>query len=133
MPGLAILQAVPVDPLVTGNSLDVSTPHVIGVVLIAVAIGLIGVGIRRFLMAYADALAELWRQYGPIALLRLLDHRNAMPDSPWFCERCHSHNGRATSRCYSCGAPRAEAEAPVPDADIPAGPSAGRSQRTRRG
>ena len=121
------------EPLATGNSLDVSAPHVIAVVLIAVAIALVAVGIRRFLMAYADELAELWRQYGPLALRRMLEHRRGMPQTPWFCERCRSGNGRATTRCYSCGALRSEAEAPVPDADTPAGPSAGRSQRTRRG
>ncbi len=121
------------EPLGTGNSLDLSTPHVIAVVLIGVAIGLAGVGLRRFLMAYADELAELWRQFGPIALRRMLERRPGLPQAPWFCERCHSRNGRTTTYCYSCGARRSEAEAPVPDAEVPAGPSAGRSQRTRRG
>jgi xanthine/uracil permease len=70
------------EPLATGNSLDLSMPHVVGVVLIAVGIGLAGVGLRRFLMAYADELVELWREYGPIALRRMLDHRRAMPQTP---------------------------------------------------
>lgn len=120
------------DPLATTSSIDLSTPHVIAVVLIGGAIGVLGIGIRRFVMAYGDELAELWRQYGPIALRRLLEHRD-MPQTPWFCARCRSHNGRAAARCYACGARREEAEAPVPDADAPAGASAGLSQRTRRG
>lgn len=120
------------DPLATGDSLDLSTPHVIGVFLIAIVVVVIAVGARRFLMAYADELAELWRQYGPLAMRRMLDRRPHMPQTPWFCERCRSMNGLATTRCYSCGAHRSEAEAPVPDADTPAGPSAGRSRRARR-
>jgi hypothetical protein len=119
------------EPLATGNSLDLSTPHVIAIMAIAVASVVVAVGVRRFVMAYGDELAELWRLYGPIALRRLLEHRT-MPQTPWYCDRCRSHNARATTRCYACGASRAEAEAPVPDADTPAGPSAGRSQRNRR-
>lgn len=119
------------EPLVSGDQLDFSAPHVIAIAVIAVAIGLAAVGLRTFLIAYADQLADLWREYGPIARRRMLERRS-LSRTPWFCDRCRSHNARATTRCYSCGAKRAEAEAPVPDADTPAGASAGRSQRTRR-
>ncbi len=119
------------DPLATDSSLDFSAPHVVAVVAVAVLVALAGVALRRFAMAYGDELAELWRTYGPIAVRRMLGRRR-MPATPWFCGRCRSHNGRAASRCYACGARRSEAEAPVPDAVTPASPSAGRSRRTRR-
>ena len=119
------------EPLATADHLDFAPAHVIAIIVIAVIIGLMGVGIRRFLMAYADQIADLWREYGPIGLRRLMERR-AMPQTPWYCLRCSSHNGRATTRCYSCGANRVEAEAPVPNADAPAGASAGRAQRNRR-
>jgi hypothetical protein len=120
------------DPLVTGDSIDVSPLHVITVVLIAIVIGLLGVGLRRLLMAVADELAELWRSYAPIASQMALDHRPGMPETPWFCVRCRSRNSASSRRCYSCDARREEAEAPVPDAEVPGGASAGLSARTRR-
>ncbi|MCJ7709990.1 MAG: hypothetical protein MUQ32_04085, partial [Chloroflexi bacterium] len=55
-----------------------------------------------------------------------------MPETPWFCDRCRSRNSASATRCYSCDARREEAEAPVPDAEAPAGASAGLSARTRR-
>ena len=38
----------------------------------------------------------------------------------------------AARRCYRCAGRREECEAPVPDADVPAGAGAGLNQRTRR-
>ena len=70
--------------------------------------------------------------YGPVALTRALDRRRGLPQTPWFCVRCASRNGLAARRCYRCGGEREEFEAPVPDADSPAGASAGLSHRTRR-
>jgi len=118
-----------VDPLVTTSSIDLSPLHVIGVVLIAMTIGVIGVAIRRFLLASTDELFVLWRHLGPRAAAELLRRRRGMPDSPWFCAACRSHNSTSANRCYSCGARREAAEAPVPDAPEPGGPSAGRTQR----
>jgi hypothetical protein len=83
-------------------------------------------------MASADTLADLWRLYGPVALTRTLAHRSGLPETPWFCAACASYNGLATRRCYRCGGRREACEAPVPDADAPAGASAGLNQRTRR-
>lgn len=119
------------DPLVTSNGIDFSAPHVLGIVAIAATVVLVAAILRRFVMASGDELAELWRQYGPIGLRRLLARRN-MPSTPWFCARCRSHNARATTRCYACGAKREEAQADVPSAETPASPSGGLSQRTRR-
>jgi small-conductance mechanosensitive channel len=87
---------------------------------------------RRVLMAAADELADLWRTYGPVALTRALDRRRGLPETPWFCAGCASRNGLAARRCYRCGGRREECEAPVPDADTPAGAGAGLSQRNRR-
>lgn len=118
-----------VDPLVTPSSMDLEPLHVIGVVALAVVIGLVGVGIRRFLLAYADELLVLWRDVGPRIAAVLLRRRPGLAKTPWFCTRCRSHNATSAGRCYSCGASRETAEAPVPDAQPPGGASAGRTQR----
>ncbi len=119
-------------PLVTGDGIDLSAPHVVAVVLFAVLVVVVAALVRRFLMAYADEIAELWRQYAGTFGARILGHRRDMPDLPWFCDRCRSHNGRAATVCYACGARRADAEAEAPDAELPAGPSAGLTHRNRR-
>jgi hypothetical protein len=99
--------------------------------VVAVLVAVLGVALRKLVMAYGDELKVLWREYGPTALSKLLARRK-MPQTPWYCDRCHSHNARGHQRCYACGASRADAEMAPPNADAPAGPSAGRSQRTRR-
>lgn len=121
-----------VDPLVTGDSIDMGALHVIGVVVLAIVVGVIGVACRRVLMAAALELVELWREHVTPAIDRRVRRRRSLPATPWFCARCSSRNGVAASVCYSCGATREEAEAPVPDAEAPAGASAGRTQRNRR-
>jgi hypothetical protein len=119
-------------PIATGDELNFGPEVVIPVVLVALLVGVLGVSLRRFLMAGVDELADLWRTYGPVALTRALARRRGLPQTPWFCVRCASRNGLAARRCYRCGGERDECEAPVPDADAPAGPSAGLSHRTRR-
>lgn len=121
-----------VDPIVTTERMDASPEVVIPIVIFAMVVGVLGVVFRKVLMAAVDELAELWRSYGPIAFRRALEHRPGMPETPWFCDRCHSRNSASATRCYSCDARRTEAEAPVPDAEVPAGASAGLSARTRR-
>jgi hypothetical protein len=121
-----------VDPIVTPERIDASPEVVIPIVIAALVIGVLGVTFRKALMAVVDELAELWRTYAPVAWHRALEHRPGMPETPWFCDRCRSRNSVSAKRCYSCGARREEAEARVPDADEPAGPSAGLSTRTRR-
>jgi hypothetical protein len=74
---------------------------------------------------------DLWRTYGPVAARRALDHRPGLAAVPWICSRCRSYNGVAARRCYKCDARREDAEAAFDDADTPAGPSAGLTQRTR--
>lgn len=122
----------PVDPIVTTERIDASPEVVIPIVIFAMVVGVLGVVLRKFLMAALDELAELWRTYMPIASRRALERRPGMPETPWFCDRCHSRNSASASRCYSCDARREEAEAPVPDAEVPAGASAGLSVRARR-
>ena len=119
-------------PIVTPDELNFSPEVVIPIVLVAIAVGILGVSFRRFLMAAFDELADLWRTYGPVALTKALDRRHGLPETPWFCASCASRNGLAARRCYRCGGRREECEAPVPDADVPAGASAGLSHRTRR-
>ncbi len=120
------------DPIVTGERIDASPEVVIPVVIFAVVVGVLGVTFRKVVMAAVDQLAELWRTYGPIASRKALEHRPGMPETPWFCVRCHLRNSASATRCYSCDSRRTEAEAPVPDADAPAGASAGLNARTRR-
>jgi hypothetical protein len=119
------------EPLATGNSLDFSPLHVLAIMAIAGGIVLVAAVIRKLVMAYADELKVLWIEYGPVALKKLLQRRS-MPETPWLCARCHSHNARGHSRCYSCGIARAEGELRLPNAEAPTSPSAGRSQRTQR-
>ncbi len=119
-------------PIVGPDGINVSPEVVIPAVIVGMLIGVAGVLGRKALMAAADELAALWREYGPIAARRVMDQRPNMPVTPWFCMRCHSRNGEAASVCYRCGGGRAEQEAPVPDAETPAGPGAGRTLRNRR-
>lgn len=119
-------------PIATADELSLGPEVVIPIVLFAMAIVLLAIPLRRALMAAADELAELWRVYGPVAATRALDHRRHLAATPWFCVRCASRNGLAATRCYRCDGRREDFEAPVPDADTPAGASAGLNQRTRR-
>ena len=121
-----------VEPVVTAERIDASPEVVIPIVIAALVIGVLGVTFRRTLMTAVDELADLWRTYVPIVVRKVLERRPAMPETPWFCDRCRSRNSASATRCYSCGARREEAEAPVPDAEAPAGASAGLSSRTRR-
>jgi hypothetical protein len=121
-----------VEPIVTIERIDTSPEVVIPIVIFTMVVGVLGVTFRRVLMAVVDELAELWRTYAPIASRKALERRPGMPETPWFCDRCRSRNSASATRCYSCDACRQEAEAPVPDAEAPAGASAGLSARTRR-
>lgn len=118
--------------MVTAERIVASADVVIPVVVLAMVAGIVGVVFRKALIAAVDELAELWRSYAPIAAGKALKHRPGMPETPWFCDRCHSRNSASATRCYSCDARREEAEAAVPDALAPAGASAGLSTRTRR-
>ncbi len=119
-------------PVVTSEGLDFAPEVVAGVVLVAMLIGVIGVLARKTLMQIGDELADLWREYGPIALRGVLRRRPRMPATAWNCVRCISRNTASANHCYRCGWRREQLEAPVPDAEEPAGPSAGLAQRTRR-
>ena len=132
-PGLLLpADAVAVEPLATGNSLDFSAPHVVAVVLAAAVIGLIGVATRRFLLASGYELADLGRQLAQWVAFRVL-RRRTLPASPWICARCLSHNPLGASGCYRCSALRVDSEMMPPiGAEAPAGPGAGRSVRHRR-
>jgi hypothetical protein len=121
-----------VTPIATPDQLNTGPDVVIPIVLVAIVLVVLAAIFRRFLMAAVDELADLWRSYGPIAAARALDRRPGLPETPWFCARCASRNGLAARRCYRCDGPREECEAPVPDADTPAGAGAGLTQRTRR-
>lgn len=119
-------------PIATPDELNAGPGVVIPIVLVAIVIVVLAVVLRRFLMAAVDEVVDLWRTYGPIAVTKALDRRRGLPESPWFCVGCNSRNGPAARRCYRCGGRREECEAPVPDADSPAGAGAGLNQRTRR-
>lgn len=123
---------VGVEPIVTTERINASPEVLIPIVIAALVIGVLGVTFRKVLIATVDELADLWRTYAPVASHRALEHRPGMPETPWFCDRCRSRNSASATRCYACDARRTEAEAPVPDAEEPAGASAGLSSRTRR-
>ncbi|HEX5827347.1 MAG TPA: hypothetical protein VFY23_07490 [Candidatus Limnocylindrales bacterium] len=117
------------EPLATPDRLDLEPAHVIAIVCVAVVITLLAAALRVLLVATADETGDLSRELGEQVARKALDRRT-MP-APWFCDRCRSANTAAAAHCYSCGARRVEAEAPVPDADVPAGASAGRTHRDR--
>jgi hypothetical protein len=119
-------------PVTSAEGIDLRPDVVLPIMLVAIVLVLLAVVFRSALVGTLDELADLWRTYGPVAVRRALDHRPGLAATPWFCDRCHSSNGLAASRCYKCGARREEAEASLPDAEPPAGPGAGLNQRTRQ-
>jgi len=119
-------------PIATPDQLNLGPEVVAPIVLVAIVIVILAALFRRVLMTAVVELADLWRTYGTVATTRALDRRPGLPDTPWFCALCASQNSLAARRCYRCDGRREECEAPVPDADSPAGAGAGLSQRTRR-
>lgn len=119
-------------PIVGPDGINLTPETIIPAVAVGMIIGILGLLARRFLMAAAIELMDLWHEYSPIAARRVMDQRPNMPATPWFCLRCHSRNGEAASVCYKCGGSRVEHETPVPDADLPVGAGAGRTMRNRR-
>ena len=117
------------DPIVTPAGIDLSPATVVGAVFVGVLVGLIGVAARGGLMALLDELAADVRAIGARLIATVLRRRPNLPQTPWFCVACRSSNVPSASVCYSCGAERAVAEAPVPAAEPPAGPSAGTTMR----
>jgi hypothetical protein len=118
-------------PISTPAEMNTGIDVVLPIMLVTVIVVVVAVGLRGALMAAADEIADLWRTYGPVASRRALDHRPGLAPTPWFCARCSSANGVSATTCYRCGGRREACEAPVPDADAPAGPSAGLAQRNR--
>ena len=117
------------DPIVTPAGIDLSPATVLGAVLVGVLVGLIGMAARGGLMAVLDELAADVRAIGARLIAAVLRRRPNVPLTPWFCVACRSSNVPSARLCYSCGAERAVAEAPVPAADPPAGPSSGTTIR----
>ncbi len=119
-----------VEPLVSNGSFNLTPEAITACVIVGIIVGVIGVSTRRFLLASLDELASMGRDLGGRIVVLLLRRRpGTLRDTPWFCIRCRSQNSAWASRCYSCDAKREEAEAPVPDAEVPAGPGAGRARR----
>jgi hypothetical protein len=120
------------EPLATPTSLDVAPLHVIAVVLAAGLIGLIGVAVRRFLVASGFELGDLARQIVAHVSARA-ERRRMRSETPWLCARCRSHNRIGAARCYRCGSIRGGSELKPPEgADEPAGAGAGLATRGRR-
>ncbi|MEI7744518.1 MAG: hypothetical protein WCK58_12320 [Chloroflexota bacterium] len=119
-------------PFITPDNAVFSPGVLIPVFVASILIALAGALVRLFLAASLDEIVEMVRQFGPIAAYRARRLRPGPPVTPWFCDRCTSLNGESASRCYKCDARRTEHEAPVPDAEAPAGAGAGLAQRTRR-
>jgi hypothetical protein len=80
-------------------------------------------------MAVLDEVGAEGRAIVARVIAILLRRRPNLPQTPWFCAACRSRNVESAGRCYSCGAQRAVAEAPVPAVEAPAGPSAGTTMR----
>jgi hypothetical protein len=117
-------------PVATPSELNTSPEVVLPIVLVAVLLVLLAIPIGRALIAAVDQVVELSRTYGPVAAGKALDKRPGLAQTPWFCLRCTSRNGVAARVCYKCGGSREEFELLVPDAEAPAGPSAGLATRS---
>jgi hypothetical protein len=118
-------------PISTPSEMHTGIDVVAPIVVVVIIVVIVAVALRGALMGAVDEVADLVRTYGPVASRRALDHRPGLPATPWFCARCSSANGLSATICYRCGGRRDECEAPVPDAELPAGPSAGLAQRNR--
>ena len=118
-------------PMATPTEMNTGPEVVIPIVLVAIVLVLLAIPLQRLLVAVADELVDLYRTYGPVAANKALDKRHGLPQTPWFCRRCTSRNGLAARVCYKCGGRREDFGLPVPDAEAPAGPSAGLNVRTR--
>jgi hypothetical protein len=97
------------EPLATPTSLDLAPLHVIAVVLAAVVIGLIGVAVRRLLVASGLELGDLVGRVTSHITARV-ERRRMRSETPWICAQCRSHNRLGTTRCYRCGLRRQDAE-----------------------
>lgn len=118
-------------PMATSDQLNTGPEVVIPIVIAAIVLVILAIPIGRFLIAVVDELAHLYRTYGPVAAGKALDRRPNLPQTPWFCTRCASRNGLAATVCYRCGGGREAFELAVPNAEEPAGASAGLATRTR--
>ncbi|HYO43836.1 MAG TPA: hypothetical protein VES19_11620 [Candidatus Limnocylindrales bacterium] len=118
-------------PMSTPTEMNTGPEVVIPIVLVVIVLILLAIPLQRLLVAVVDELTHLSRTYGPVAATKALDRRPSLAQSPWFCMRCSSRNGLAARVCYKCGGRREACELPVPDAEAPAGPSAGLNARTR--
>lgn len=121
------------DPIVTTGSIDLSPDRVAAAVAIGVAVGLIGLGLRRFVLASILELLELGREIAGLMAAAVLRRRPGMRTEPWFCARCRSQNAAVARHCYSCGARRTDAETPVPEAQTEAPVGAGADGTQRQG
>lgn len=117
------------DQVISREALEAAVSVLGGAAVAGLVAGFAFLVVRRFLMSSGDELKEVGTDIAPRVARAVLRRRRGMPATPWFCATCRSRNGEAASRCYRCGAERATAEAEVPDASEPAGPSAGRSMR----
>lgn len=117
------------DQVISREALDATLAVLGGAAVAGLVAGTVFLALRRFLMSSGDELKAFGSDVVPQLARAVLRRRRGMPATPWFCASCRSRNGTAASRCYRCGAARASAEAEVPDAPEPAGPSAGRSMR----
>ena len=117
-------------PMVGPDGVTFDPAVIIPIVVVAVLAVIVAAFGRRAIMSLGDELADLWRSYGPTAARRTMDHRPGLAKLPWICDRCHSYNPVSAKRCYRCDARREDAEATI-EAELPAGPSAGLTQRTR--
>jgi hypothetical protein len=90
-------------------------------IVVGLAVGLIALGVNRFLQATADEIIGAIPFLNSSAANALLRRRRDVPSEPWVCSVCRSVNIPTATVCYrGCGA-REEIERSRPDG----GPNAG--------
>lgn len=118
-------------PISTPSGIQAGFDVVAPIVVVTIVVVLVAIAMRGALMGAVDVVVDLVRTYGPVASRRALDHRPGLATTPWLCRRCSSLNPVSAACCYRCGGDRGACEAAPPEAEPPAGPSAGLTQRNR--
>lgn len=77
-------------------------------IVVGLVVGLIGLGINRFLQASADEIFGAIPFLNSSALNAVLRRRRDLPTEPWVCTACKSVNIPTATVCYRGCGPREE-------------------------
>jgi hypothetical protein len=93
-------------------------------IVVGLAVGLVGLGINRFLQASADEIFGAIPFLNSSAANAVLRRRHDLPTEPWVCTVCKSVNIPTASVCYrGCGARGEVGPPPAADGSAPTEPT----------